>query len=142
MRDYLPKVAYFILGVSFIVVGLIIYWQLQPADVLEIRAPITVKPPVASSGSPVILHFSYCKKLEATGTIRVSFVSKTAEIFQPVGTDAQPAGCHITDLPLLLPPATLVPAGKYVVKFHAMYKINPLKTTMKDFYTEEFTIAN
>lgn len=140
MRNLIPKLAYVVLVAAFVMVGAVIYWSSQSTDILDINAPITVVPPIASSETPVVLSLNYCKKIGATGSVRVSFVSQTAEIFQPVGSDSQPKGCHDLKAPILLPPATLVPPGRYKIKFHAVYKINPLKSVTKDFYTEEFTI--
>lgn len=119
----------------------LIYWQLSAGNVLTLNSKITVDPTIGASESPVILTLSYCKNIKASGTVRTSFVSSTAEIFQPVSNDSQPVGCHEDlKLPVLLPPASLVPPGKYKIKFHTTYYINPLKTVTQDLYTEEFTI--
>lgn len=137
----MPIAAYLVLALSFVSVLMVLLWIAQPGEVLTIRKPISVVPPVATSETPVVLSFDYCKNMNASGTIRISFISQTAEIFQPQNQDTQMKGCHQdTRVPILLPPASLVPPGRYRIKFHTVYNINPLKTVTKDFTTEEFTI--
>lgn len=134
-------ILYSIVGIFAITVGLVSYWEYQSTDVLDIKNPITVEPPIASSGNPIVLTLNYCKNYSASGSVRISFVGDAIEIFQPMATDSQPKGCY-KDIkaPILLPPATVVPAGTYRIKFNVNYQINPIKTVHKVFYTEKFTI--
>lgn len=132
---------YLLVAIFAIAVGIILYWEYQPTDILDIKSLITVEPPIAHSGSPIVLTLSYCKNRNASGTVRTSFVGNAIEIFQPMAAEAQSPGCHTdTKAPILLPPATVVPPGMYKIKFNITYRVNPLKTTNKIFYTQEFKI--
>lgn len=129
---------YILLLVVVTAVGVFVYWMYQPTEVVKFNKPITVVPPTAPTGTAVFLNLNYCKKQSVTGLVRASFLSNSTEIFQPQSVDTQKARCYNVNLPVLVPQ---IAPGKYRIKFKATYQLNPLKTEIEEFTTEEFTIA-
>jgi hypothetical protein len=134
-------ILYSVVAAFAFTVGLFSIWNFQSTDVLDIKGPISVEPPVAHSTQAIVLTVSYCKNYRLNGVVRTSFVGSAIEIFQPMGAESQSEGCYYNvKIPILLPPASTVPPGKYRIKFSTTYQVNPIKTATKIFYTQEFTI--
>lgn len=133
---------YVSLGMLAFAVGFFLYWSFQPNDVLEIKnspfpAEIIAREPPQQG--ILILKVDYCKKIDITGTVRMSFVSKTKEIFLPATPERGPVTCRKTDLPILIPDG-LTP-DTYKVHFRTTYTINPLQDqVIEDFYSKEFQL--
>lgn len=135
--------AYIAMGLLAVAVGIFLYWTYQPDDVLEVRnAPVpirTIREHPAADGV-VILKVDYCKKVSATGRVRISFVSKSREVFLPVGEDKQPPVCMLTEYPVLIPHEIL--GDTYKIKFRITYQINPIKTHIEEFESKEFEVVD
>lgn len=139
LGNYIIYVALIILALA---VSVFLYWSFQPSDVIDIhRVPIPVRTirehPTADG--VVILDLDYCKKVSATGRVRVSFVNSSREIFLPAGVDKQPPLCAHQEFPVLIPHD--IPAGRYKVRFRSQYQINPIKSTVEEFDSLEFEVA-
>ncbi len=128
-------------------VGLFVYWSVAGNDVLEIHnAPVPVRSirEHPQADGVIILKIDYCKKMNATGRVRTSFVSPSREVFLPVSEDKQPAQCNAgqkdpIELPILIPKD--LPAGIYRIHFRAVYQVNPLKEVIEEFDSKEFEIV-
>lgn len=125
MKDYPTWIIRISLAIITLAIGTVIYWQYQPSTVLTAIQPFRVSE--VADRSLVILEANYCKKINTTGSVRISFVSSSTEFFTPMAAENMPTGCHSNlKLPVLIP--SDLPAGSYYVKFNATYRINPIKT--------------
>lgn len=119
------------------------YWSLSGDDVLQVHnAPIPVRTirehPTADG--VVILRVDYCKKVDATGRARVSFVSEDRELFLPASEDRDKKGCQNREVPILIPSDT--PPGTYVIRFRIIYDVNPLKKNIvEEFQSKPFEVV-
>lgn len=134
-------IGYILLGLIAIAVAVFSYWALRPSDVLEFKnapAPVRSIRHYPRAGGVEILDVNYCKKINAKGRVRTSFVSKSREVFLPVAIDDQPAMCLHTEVPILIPKD--LPPDVYKVHFHVEYEISPIKTTIEELDSQEFRV--
>lgn len=129
------------LGIVAFGIGLFLYWRFANADVLDIKnAPFPVRTirehPTADG--VVILKVDYCKKVEAKGRLRTSFVSATREVFLPASEENQPPRCLKTEVPVLIPHE--IPEDNYRVRFRIDYQLNPVKSVIEEFDSQEFHV--
>ena len=131
----------FLLGV--VGLAIFLYWSYQPDDVLELKdnpVPVrSIRENPATDGV-VILHFDYCKKNDAVGRVRTSFVSHTRDVFLPVSEDKQEAHCRDLELPVLIPKD--LPPDEYVIRFRVEYQVNPITRTIEEFDSEKFKVES
>lgn len=135
------KFAYVVLAILASAVFVFLYWSFQPADVLTVRnepVPVRIFTNGESGENIIIMNVDYCKTVKADGRVRFSFVSKTREVFLPVGEDKQPPSCHVRDIPVIIP--SDLPADTYRIKFTIIYTINPIKEVTEVFESLEFDI--
>lgn len=78
-----------------------------------------------TAGGVVFLTTDYCKSTTAVGELRVSFESKTREVFLPLAKEASKKGCHVEELAVLIPKD--IEPDTYKVKLRLTYDLNPLK---------------
>lgn len=139
------KVVYSALAVIAAVIVIFAYWTIQPSDPLQITNspfPVRTVHQASSSDNILILTVDYCKKDDATGTVRTSFVSNSREVFLPLGKEQMSTGCkHNVEVPVLIPKD--LPADTYKIKFRTSYDINPLKRgIVQDFESRPFTVSS
>lgn len=123
-------------------VGMYVYWVVQAQDVLEIKnAPVTVRmiKDTPQVKGVVVLHVDYCKKVDADGQVRISFVSDSTEVFLPVSTDRGEPVCREADVPILIP-ENITP-DTYHVHFRVEYQVNPIKDVIEEFDSQPFEIV-
>lgn len=134
---------YLSLAILTILVAKFVFWSLQPTNVLEIKnAPFPVKiiPNYPTPAGTVFMKVDYCKKVKATGRVRMSFVGVTKEVFLPLTEDKQDPTCKKTELPIPIP-EDLSP-GTYHVHFRVTYDINPIKqSVVNEFDSKEFKVG-
>lgn len=120
---------------------LFLSWSFESESILQIKnAPFPVRFLNNQDGGVVVLTTEYCKFKPTPGTVRVSFVSKSREVFLPIAPEKSPKGCETKELPILLPKD--LPEDRYKVKFHAVYDLNPLKQNIPvDFESVEFDVT-
>ncbi len=122
--------------------GVIFRWSFEDTNVLVVKnSPFPVRTIRAhlQDNGVVILNADYCKNLDITGKLRMSFVSTSREVFLPLADERGPKGCNKVDIPVIIP-KDLIP-DTYKVKFHVIYDINPLKQNIaSDFESKEFTV--
>lgn len=147
IRDVPPgeRRVHFIVYIALVIIALglltVSYWLLAPSDVLEIKnAPVpirTIREHPTAEGV-VILNVDYCKKVGATGQVRVSFVSQSREIFLPIAVDKAEPKCEKVEVPVLIPHDT--PSDTYIIRYYITYKVNPLRSTIEQFDSQEFHV--
>ncbi len=115
--------------VAAIGLGVIIKWAIADTKVIEIyNAPVpthTLPDPSGKTGGIISLDIDYCKYVSVTGELRISYVSKSREVFLPLEAETLRKGCASRELPVIIP-LNLVP-DEYRIKLHSTYNINPLK---------------
>lgn len=120
----------------------IFYWSVSGNDVLDVKnAPFPVRTirehPTADG--VVILKTEYCKNISASGRVRVSFFNPSREVFLPISTDKQDAGCYELEVPILIPKD--LPPGEYRIKFRVTYQVNPIKSVVEEFDSKKFQVV-
>jgi hypothetical protein len=123
--------------------SVLLMWAVEDGDILAINNnpfPSRVVPdPTGRTGGIVFLTVDYCKKSNATGTIRMSYVNKSYEVFLPIAKEQIQKGCEKREMPVVVPRGLL--EGQYKIKFHVAYDINPLKqSAVTDFESQPFDI--
>jgi len=137
-----PVIIWALMFIMAAAIGLLIYWAVAAGDVLEVKnSPVPVRTirPHAQANGVVILKTDFCKKVNATGRVRVSFVSTSREVFLPISEDKSPPRCETTELPIIIPKD--IAPDTYVVKFRVTYQVNPLKSVIEDFDSQPFEVV-
>lgn len=128
------------LSIILIVVIQFLFWSFQSEDVLVVdKKPIPAESIQTTSGRFVILDVDYCKKYDIDGKLRISFISKTREVFLPLSDERGPVICNNAKYPVPIP-VELIP-DEYKIKFHVIYDINPIKKGVAiDFESKTFKV--
>jgi len=134
------KIVYALLLVPVVLLGLMWYWLVFPAQVLEIKKlPIPVtKPENIKSGRILSLMFDYCKHIDAQGTVEATLVSDKSVIMLPTYTERLPQGCSKVTAPMILP-YTIIEQD-YHIHYKVTYKVNPIREVVEEFDSQEFTL--
>jgi len=131
------------LVVSMLALFVILRWAVADETPLEIKNspfPTRTIREHPTAGGVIIMTADYCKHTNATGRLRVSFVSSSREIFQPVVDERGPKGCNKTEFPVLIPKD--IPPDTYKVKFRATYDLNPLKRNITQEFESQPVVVN
>lgn len=125
-------------------VGIFLKWSFADTDILQIKnnpfPARIVNDPTKSTGGIVFLDADYCKTSDIVGEIRVSYVSKSREIFLPLTKEQLPKGCDKKEVPVVIPLSIL--QDTYRIKFRVTYDINPLKQNIvTNFESQEFKVG-
>lgn len=135
-------IAYVVLALAAIVIGIVGFWSIQPNNVLNIKnAPVPIRTIhlEAHPAGVVILKYDYCKNISVNGTIRTSFVGDASEIFLPLAEDKTDKMCADgLEVPYLVPPQIVT--GTYHLHFKATYILNPLKTVVQEWDSQPFDV--
>lgn len=136
----------FLISLVLIALGIaqFLRWSFADTDVLQVHnSPFPariVSDPSGKTGGIVFLTADYCKTQAITGQIRISYVSKSREIFLPLAKEQLPRGCAKTDVPVVIPLSIL--QDTYKIKFRVTYNINPLKQNIiTDFESQQFMVG-
>ena len=109
--------------------AVILRWSFADTNVLEIKnSPFPaniVTDATKQTGGVVLLNADYCKNKDLTGEVRISYVSKSREVFLPLTQDTMETGCNNAVVPVIIP--LNLPKDDYIIKFRVTYKLNPLK---------------
>lgn len=127
-----------------VAISTVLVWIYQPTSVLAVyNTPFPVRT-LHTNTTPdgvVILTLDYCKKIAVDGTLRLSFVSATREVFLPITSDKGPVGCvHDIEFPIIVP-KDLIP-DTYHVHFRSTYRINPFRTVTEQFDSKNFKVVS
>ena len=123
----------YIIGVALIVIALalavFLKWSLADTTVLDVKndpfPARVVEDPTGQTGGIVFLKVDYCKTQNVDGKIRVSYISKSREVFLPIADEKLPKGCNNQQVPVVVPLNLL--QDTYKIKFHVTYNVNPVK---------------
>lgn len=127
------KLANWLVGIALVIaaigIGIILRWSFASENILEVNNspfPARVIPdPTGKTGGIIFLNADFCKNDDVVGEIRISYVSKSREVFLPISKEQSPAGCDKREVPAIIP-LDLV-KDEYRIKFRVTYDINPLK---------------
>lgn len=127
------KVAnYFVVAALLVIalgLGVIFKWSFADTNVLVVNnnpfPARIVQDPSGQTGGIVFLTADYCKNIDVTGEIRMSYVSKSREVFLPLAKEQLPQGCAKREVPVVIPLNLL--KDEYKIKFRVTYDVNPLK---------------
>lgn len=127
------KLVNLLVGLALVVVaigiGIILRWSFASENVLEVKnSPFparVISDPSGQTGGIVFLKADYCKNTDDVGELRISYVSKSREVFLPIAKEQLPKGCDNKEVPVIIPLNLL--RDEYRIKFRATYNINPLK---------------
>ncbi len=138
---WLSWTLYISLGVVGIGLATVLYWLNAPQDVLKINEPITVRPAHAQREGAVVLNFNFCKLTNSQGTVERRLVSDKTETISSKRPDNTLWGCHENVEVGVSIPAQAVP-DTYHFEYTAEYRVNPFKTIVEEFRSEEFTVTD
>lgn len=124
--------------------GIFLKWSLADTTVLDVKndpfPARVVQDPTGQTGGIVFLKIDYCKNQNVDGKIRISYVSKSREVFLPLADEKLPKGCNNQEVPVILPLSLL--KDTYKIKFHVSYDINPVKRgIVADFESQPITVG-
>lgn len=144
---YRERIGFIVIGIAFVIILLtlarLLTWSLANEDVLEVKnapTPVRTIRDHPTADGVVILDADFCKKTDAVGRLRLSFVSESREIFLPVTEDKSEKRCERRELPILIP--SDLPPGMYKVHFRITYDLNPLKKNiLEEFDSKEFEVV-
>lgn len=136
-------VANYLAAASLIVAALtlavILKWSFASTNILEVHNspfPARVVPdPTGQTGGIVFLKADYCKNSDIVGEIRMSYVSKSREVFLPLAKEQMQKGCESKEVPVIIP-LNLV-KDEYKIRFRATYDINPLKRDVTTYFESQ-----
>lgn len=130
-------VALVILGIT---VALLLKWSFADEDILVVKnSPFPTSTIASPEGQVIVMEADYCKNSDIKGTLRMSFVSKSREVFLPVQKEQGPKVCQKTKVPILIPKD--LPTDTYKVKFRVSYNLNPLKqNVISEFESKPFEV--
>lgn len=120
--------------VSFLVIiglsiGIFLSWSFADENILEVKnSPFPVRvidDPTGQTGGIAFLKVDYCKHADITGEVRMSYVSKSREVFLPLMKERYQTGCYYEEIPVIIPLNLL--ADEYKIKFRVTHDKNPIK---------------
>ena len=140
------KLAYKFALAAFVVIafglGLYLKWAIQSDIILKVNnAPFPARVISQDGDAAIVLSVDACKTQDVEGVLRVSYVSKTREIFLPVVRERGPVGCGKRDMAILVPKD--LPTDTYHIKFRTIYNLNPVKgAVVQDFDSQPVKITS
>lgn len=102
------------------------------------NGPVPVRPQTQKADQLVFVGVNYCKTQDIAGTVRRTLISSTQRLVLPIQSDAGPVTCQQVDAPELIPKGAV--PDKYHFHFEITYKVNPIKTVVESFDSEDFVI--
>lgn len=132
---------YVVLLFLAMVLALFLFWTFSNTDVLKVNndpVPVSKISPTPVADGQVVFRIDFCKSVGAQGTVRPSFVNPARELFLPTYEDKLDKGCGIYDVPVIIPRD--IPAGKYHVHYRITYHVNPIKTVVEEFNSQDFEV--
>lgn len=149
-RKIISIISYTALGIIAIGVTIFLYWLYSPpkeaVSVSPDPIPVLTKT-VKSDGTCavlgydrcVVLKFTRCKNVTATGRVVITLVNKTQLLTLPIADDKGDRKCD-RDIQAPIPIPPIATPGEYHIHFRATYQINPLKSIIQEYDTESFNV--
>lgn len=133
-------IALCIIGLAIFVGGLFIFWSVQPSTILVIKNnPVPATVGILNGDREVSAKVNYCKTTHSTGVFTYDFISKSTDIAAPSTEVTSPKECK-DGAPLVIPVPKQAVADTYRIHFTVTYKINPIKTTVVQWDTQDFKV--
>lgn len=136
--------AYIVIAGNIFIIGLLIYWMLQPYNLPYVEQPIPVlnEDKVVKVGDPIILRLDIIKThdLESIGS-EPRIECKSGNLVTLVGNPVQlPVGDYelISDRFILPPKVLNNDLCKFV--FRTTFSVNPIKSKTTEWFSEIFTV--
>ncbi len=139
------RLLYFIAGsitvVALFTIALVTYWMIYPTSPLTITEPLKVLNPnhEVENGGVLILDAEFCKNTDVSGEVQISLIGKSVTVLTTV-REGLPKGCNHTPTKVQLPVLLNIEDRK--VHYKVTYKLNPLRTVVKEFESENFKIVD
>ncbi len=132
--------AYLYVCLTIITTGSVLlgYWALWPVKVAEFNSPIQVDKTVYRPGERITYTLDYCKYKDIGGTINRALVNSTRTVFTEI-TGNMAIGCRVTKVSDLVIP-DYMDDGDYHIEASIEYQVNPIRTEIVKWQTEQFKI--
>jgi len=128
-----------LLVVVAFMVGTILYWQVAPYNILEVKdGNYTLDKTVYKQGEIFPIHFELCKNTEIEEDIYGKFIDGVIYSI-PENSSNFEVGCYSTYISSVTIPDNL-PAGTYIYEETIIYRVNPIRTVTYTFTTPEFEV--
>lgn len=141
--DFMNKLNGWILNILLVVVlflvGVILYWQIYPYNILEAKeGNYTLDKTVYKQGEDFDIHFKICKNMEIDEDVYGKFIDGVIYSIPENSSDFE-VGCYDTYISSVSIPDNL-PAGSYVYEETIIYRVNPIRNITYTFTTEQFEV--
>lgn len=144
-RHIMQYIGLAVIGGNLFLIALVITWMLQPVVTPTVEVPIKIenRNKEIAPGDPIQLSVTVDKPENSAQLARTSVqaVCDSGIILPFVGnTRDLPAGkSTVTNSNYVLPPKT-IPGDKCEFIFRNEYRVNPIKTVVREWESEYFTI--
>ena len=114
------------------------YWALWPVKVIEFNPVVTTDKTLYHPGERITYTISYCKFTDLSGTVDRAIINGTRTTFTQI-TGNMTTGCHTVSVSDLVIPDYL-DDDVYHIEASIEYQINPLRTQIAKWKTQEFKV--
>lgn len=129
-----------LLIVVMIMVGILLYWQIYPYNILEEKeGNYLLDKTVYKQGEDFNIHFEICKKMDFEEDVYGRFVDGVIYSIPENGSNFD-IGCYSTYISSVSIPETL-PEGNYIYEETIIYRVNPIRVIEYTFTTPEFRVV-
>jgi len=134
-------VAGFITATALIALSILVYWLITPTEALTIKEPLEVvnADNKISNGGVLNLRAEFCKNTDTPGDVEVTMIGKSQLSLLKV-REGLKKGCNDLILNVQIP--VVVNFEPRRIHYKVTYQLNPLRTVVKEFDSEEFTIED
>lgn len=146
MKEITNKVSkffYLVLLVGVLMAGLFYYWTFIPYNPITINnAPVPIRPVSLASGTDttVIATLKSCKHTTVTPIVTRTLIGEGVEITTPSYSGViNGPGCQTLQQAIIMPQFT--PPGTYHIHWHVAYQMNPIRTVVVQYDSENFTVT-
>ena len=109
-----------------------------PVKVFEVKGDSKILTPVVKTGDYVRYETSYCKYKDIESTVSKVLVNGLFFSYSPYQTRSLKLGCHTVEVFSQIP--HFIDAGTYHITISSQFKVNPLRTEVINYKTEEFKV--
>jgi hypothetical protein len=131
-----------VLAILFWAMGVLAYWVLAPYEVLRDfdQGPRRVMEKVVTQGGSVRMVSSACKQMGVPGVINRAFVD--GAIYHTPTVVSTLSDCRDgMERAVVIPVPHSLPPGPYHLDVTLSYRVNPLRTKVYRYVTEEFEVV-
>lgn len=140
LQRALRFLAYFVVSCAILAGGLVIYWLVEPSDVLIAKnTPFPVHPDNLAPEDVIFITVNYCKIKRVDGTVIARLVGDKSITRLPWPNENSSPGCVNTDVKVTIP--SFAKDDHYHFEFEIDYEINPLKHEVETLKSAPFTIV-